>query len=157
MPDVPGAGDELAPATGEMRARTARACYASRMSRVLLALVLALTACSCSDSSEPPAVAPTRPAKDPARARKLIAEGATVLDVRTADEFAEDHVTSATNVPVGEVARRIPEIDKLVAGDKTKPVVVYCAAGGRAAKAKQQLEAAGYTQVVNGGGLDDLK
>ena len=80
-----------------------------------------------------------------------------MLDVRTADEFAEDHVTSATNVPVGEVARRIPEIDKLVAGDKTKPVVVYCAAGGRAAKAKQQLEAAGYTQVVNGGGLDDLK
>jgi phage shock protein E len=35
-------------------------------------------------------------------------------------------------------------------------VVVYCAAGRRAAKAKQQLDAAGYTNVVNGGGFDDL-
>jgi len=48
-------------------------------------------------------------------------------------------------------------VDKLVGGDKTKPVVVYCARGGRAQKAKDQLDAAGYTHVVNGGGYDDLR
>jgi phage shock protein E len=46
---------------------------------------------------------------------------------------------------------------KLTSGDKSKPIVVYCAAGSRAAKAKRTLESAGYTQVVNGGGLDELR
>ena len=45
---------------------------------------------------------------------------------------------------------------QLVGGDKAKPVVVYCASGARSRKAQQQLEAAGYTNVVNGGGYDDL-
>jgi phage shock protein E len=95
--------------------------------------------------------------KDPATARKLIAGGATVLDVRTPEEYADGHVPSATNLPVQDVAQRIADVDKLVGGDKTKPVVVYCAKGGRAAKAKQALEAAGYTNVVNGGGFADLR
>jgi len=95
--------------------------------------------------------------KDPATARSLIASGATVLDVRTPEEFAGGHVASATNLPVDDVTARMAEVDKLVAGDKTKPVVVYCARGGRAQKAKETLEAAGYTHVVNGGGYSDLK
>ena len=39
---------------------------------------------------------------------------------------------------------------------KDKPVVVYCKSGGRAGKAKQALEAAGFTRVVNGGGYRKL-
>ncbi len=86
----------------------------------------------------------------------MIAAGAVVVDVRTPDEFSEGHLPQATNIPIQDFAQRITEVDKLTGGDKTKPVVVHCAVGGRAAKAKQQLEAAGYTQVVNGGGFDDL-
>ena len=51
----------------------------------------------------------------------------------------------------------VAAVDKLTGGDKAKPVVVYCAKGGRAQKAKEALEAAGYTHVVNGGGYDDLR
>ena len=40
--------------------------------------------------------------------------------------------------------------------DKARPVVVYCASGARSAKATAELGAAGYSNVVNGGGLDDL-
>lgn len=122
-------------------------------------IVLGLAACSkSSDAPAPPAThAPaTNVVKDPAKARQWIAAGALVLDVRSPDEFGGDHLPQATNVPVQELASRLPDIDKLVAGDKTKPIVVYCSKGGRAAKAKQQLESAGYTQVVNGGGFDDL-
>jgi phage shock protein E len=50
----------------------------------------------------------------------------------------------------------MPEVEKLVAGDKARPIVVYCASGSRSAKAKAALEAAGYSTVVNGGGHDDL-
>ena len=60
-------------------------------------------------------------------------------------------IPSATNIPVDEVTARVAEIDRLVGGNKAAAVVVYCASGARAADATQQLEAAGYTHVVNGG------
>ncbi len=104
-----------------------------------------------------PAAARDPKAIDSAAARDMIDKGAVVLDVRTKDEFAEDHLEKATNIPVQEFGTRIAEVDKLTGGDKSKPIVVYCSAGARAAKAKAQLDAAGYKNVVNGGGLDDLQ
>lgn len=98
-----------------------------------------------------------RPSQDPATARSLIASGAVVIDVRTADEFATGHLAMAVNLPVGELPGRLAEVDRLVGGDRTRPIVVYCAAGSRAARARTALEAAGYTNVVNGGGIDDLR
>jgi len=127
------------------------------MTRTLIIIGLALASCSKSEPAKPEHNASAVVNKDPATARKLIAGGATVLDVRTPEEYADGHVPSATNLPVQDVAQRIADVDKLVGGDKTKPVVVYCAKGGRAAKAKQALEAAGYTNVVNGGGFADLR
>ena len=130
--------------------------------RLFLLLVLALA--SCSKKSESPApTAPTEspaptatksPAgKDPAAAKQLIASGATVVDVRTAEEVEDGALPGAKHIPIDELGARMAEIGT----DKSKPVVVYCASGGRAGKAKAQLEAAGYTQVVNGGGYDDLR
>jgi rhodanese-related sulfurtransferase len=134
-----------------------------RFAVVALALV---AACSHSDDPAPPPapppapaghVAETKPSKDPAKARQVIAAGgAVVLDVRTPEEFG-DHLPTATNVPVDDLPKRLAEVDHLAGGDKAKPIVVYCHAGGRAARAKRALEAAGYTNVTNGGGIDDLR
>jgi len=126
--------------------------------RILVCCIL-FAGCSKSESPPPPAPAatPTAKARDPEAARKLISEGAVVLDVRTPDEYAQEHLPSAVNIPVQDFSARIDEVAKLVANDKARPVVVYCAAGSRAAKAKAQLDAAGYSHVVNGGGLDDLR
>lgn len=110
----------------------------------------------CKRSEPPPAATAAAPSKDPERARALIAAGAVVIDVRTPDEFAAKHVPNAVNLPVQDLPSRLGEVEQLVAGDKTRPIVVYCAAGGRAAKAKQALEAAGFGAVVNGGGVDQL-
>jgi phage shock protein E len=124
--------------------------------KLLFAVALSAVGCSKSESP-PPAPAPASSAKDPAAARKKIATGATVIDVRTTDEYADDHLPNATNIPVQELSTRLADVDKLVHGDKSRPIVVYCASGGRAGKAKAMLDAAGYTNVVNGGGLDDLQ
>ena len=75
------------------------------------------------------------------------------LDVRTLDEYQAESYPNAKHIPIDELAGRMAEVGT----DKSKPIVVYCGSGGRAGKAKRQLEAAGYTQVVNGGGLDDLR
>ena len=132
--------------------------------QALLAAVASLsliTGCSKSEPTPaqvPPAAAPAAlPKQDPEAAKKLLAAGALVLDVRSPDEFAEDHLPQATNIPVDTVRDRIADVEKLSGGDKSRPIVVYCAKGGRAARAKQALEEAGFQRVVNGGGLDDLR
>lgn len=130
------------------------------MRRALVLLVALLAACSKTPETPPPsqhAAASGVVAKDPAAAKALIAAGAVVVDVRTPSEYGEGHVPGASNIPVAEIGKRVAEVDELVGGDRSKAVVVYCAAGGRAAKAKSALEAAGYTHVVNGGGLADLQ
>jgi phage shock protein E len=133
--------------------------------KILCALTFAVAAaCSRSEPTQPPGSAPTQHAapatpvaKDPEKARALIDKGAVVVDVRSPDEFAGGHLPSAVNIPVDELPSRLAEVEKLVAGDKAKPIVVYCAAGGRAAVAKTALDDAGYGVVVNGGGYKDLQ
>jgi rhodanese-related sulfurtransferase len=130
-----------------------------RCSLGVVAVIAAFTgACSKSDSTAKPPPASTTPAgKDPATARALITAGAVVVDVRTPDEFAQGHLPTAVNLPIQTFSSRLAEVATLVGDDKARPIVVYCAAGARAAQAKAQLEAAGYSRVVNGGGVDDLR
>lgn len=76
---------------------------------------------------------------DGAAARKLVQDGALLVDVRTPGEFASGHITGATNIPVQEIERRIGEL-----GPKGRPVVLYCRSGARSAQAARILTAAGY-------------
>lgn len=123
-------------------------------------LVFALALAGCSRET-PPAPSTTTnqtaglPDRDPALAKKLVGEGAVLLDVRTPEEYAGRHLDKAVNVPVDNLSAQMSEIEKLTSGDKTKPIVVYCQAGGRAGRAKTMLTAAGYTQVTNLGGIGD--
>ena len=76
-------------------------------------------------------------------AKRLVAEGATLVDVRSASEFAGGHLDGARNIPVHEIAARARELPK------GKPVVVYCASGMRSAMAASTLRRAGFATVVN--------
>jgi phage shock protein E len=80
-----------------------------------------------------------------------IKSGGLVIDVRTEYEFEEEHYQNAINIPIDQVQVRMAEF-----GEKNKPVIVYCASGARSAYAAKLLRAAGYTDVVNAGGLDDM-
>lgn len=129
--------------------------------RIVLSLLL-LAACSKSEAAkQEPAVTSGHVAgatsKNPAKAKQMMAAHAVVIDVRTPEEYSGDHLAQAANIPIAELSSHLADVDKLTGGDKAAPVVVYCASGGRAKKAMQKLEAVGYTNVVNGGGLDDLQ
>lgn len=69
----------------------------------------------------------------------LLRGGATLLDVRTAQEFASGHAPGARCVPVGELTGRMAEVPP------GAPVVVYCRSGARASAAAKLLRAAGYS------------
>jgi rhodanese-related sulfurtransferase len=70
---------------------------------------------------------------------------AAVVDVRDASEFAAGHLPEARNIPLGELDKRIGELDKF----KSKSVVVVCKSGARASAAAAKLAKAGFTDVVN--------
>ena len=84
----------------------------------------------------------------PEDARRLVGEGALLLDVRTVAEFSSGHLPNAMNVPLGELDAKLREL-----GAKDRAIVVYCLSGTRSAMAKRALERAGFQKVVNLGAM----
>jgi molybdopterin/thiamine biosynthesis adenylyltransferase/rhodanese-related sulfurtransferase len=92
---------------------------------------------------------------DATRARELIdGDDRLVLDVREQDEWDEGHLPGAVHIPRGNLESRIERAQP----DRTRPIVVYCAAGNRSAFAAKTLEELGYEDVVSlAGGFTDWK
>jgi phage shock protein E len=82
---------------------------------------------------------------------KNILESATILDVRTPEEFSGDHYPNAINIPLDELPQRINEIKEM-----KQPIVAYCRSGNRSEMAVSILKQNKLTEVYNGGGLSDL-
>lgn len=74
-------------------------------------------------------------------ARKLIDDGAQLVDVRADHEWEVGRISGATHVPLGELAERTGEIDK------DRPVVLYCRGGNRSTMAADALTDAGFDAV----------
>jgi rhodanese-related sulfurtransferase len=91
-----------------------------------------------------PALAPRGKRATPLQVTQMINRGkTTVVDVRSADEFAAGHLRDAKHIPLADLANRIGELDK----SKNRTVVVVCQTGARADKAARQLQAAGFEDV----------
>ncbi len=94
-----------------------------------------------------------------AEARQLIEkEGALVVDVRDAPEIEKSgKIKGALHVSRGMLEFRAdpesPYHDKNFAKDK--PVILYCASGGRSALAAKALKDLGYGKVYNVGAFKD--
>lgn len=87
------------------------------------------------------------------QAASKIKAGAILIDVRTPKEFDQGHVHGAILIPYDLIPSRLGEFP----ADKAKEIIVYCKSGQRSGVAQEMLEVAGYTQVFNAGGYEDLK
>jgi rhodanese-related sulfurtransferase len=98
-----------------------------------------------------PALQPRGKRASALQVTQLINRGkTTVVDVRSAEEFAKGHLRDAKNIPLADLAARIGELDKA----KARSVVVVCQTGARSDKAVRRLAAAGFGDVVSlDGGL----
>lgn len=67
----------------------------------------------------------------------------TLVDVRTADEYALGHIDGALNIPLDDLRERIGEIPS------DRPVYVYCGVGLRGYLASNILKENGYGDVRN--------
>ena len=77
---------------------------------------------------------------------------ASVIDVRTHGEFEMEHYPNSINIPLDQVLQRLEELKQL-----PKPIVAYCKSVNRSAMAVSILQQHGVTEVMNGGGLQDLQ
>ena len=74
-----------------------------------------------------------------------------LLDVRTAEEFNDGHITGAKLHTLQQIeAGEMPQVSK------NKKIYVYCRSGNRSAQAKGLLNDAGYSNVVDLGGVNDV-
>ena len=89
------------------------------------------------------ATAPTR--VDGATAKRLVADGARLVDVRAPDFYAREHISGAINIPVAQVASRAATD----IGPVSTPVVLYCRTGAGSAKAAATLLQMGYVGVYD--------
>jgi len=83
--------------------------------------------------------------------REKIAAGARLIDVRTPAEFRDGSYPGAVNIPLASLPARIHELEP-----KSSPIILFCASGARSAHGARLLKQAGFSDVVNAGGLDDM-
>jgi adenylyltransferase/sulfurtransferase len=80
------------------------------------------------------------------KSRMDAGEDIQLIDVRQPDEYAFAKIEGAKLIPLGEIVRRMGELDE------KRETVLQCKMGGRSAKAIELLQAAGYK-----GDLKNLK
>lgn len=116
---------------------------------IVASLVVFVTACGGDDQSAAPAVAESVAQTSGSTAAPATSD-LILIDVRDIEEFATGHLPNATNIPFndGTLAAQLPTLDPKVAYG------VYCRSGNRSGQAVALMNEAGFTNVVDLGGLE---
>lgn len=80
-------------------------------------------------------------------ARRLLAEGATLVDVRSEKEWRSGHADGAVHIPLDQLAERMGELPQ------GTPIVTVCHTGIRSAVAARKLADNGYSVSSIRGGM----
>lgn len=117
----------------------------SRLLRIVLATVAVFavggTLAGCSSDTSSSSASPSISVK----------ADTTLIDVRTPSEFASGHLEGAQNIDIQSSSFS----QQLAALNQNSSYVVYCRSGNRSAAAVAQMQAAGFTDVQDAGGLSE--
>jgi rhodanese-related sulfurtransferase len=83
----------------------------------------------------------------PGEVRKLVGDGAQLVDVRTSYEWEAGHIAGAAHIELGELSDRAGEIDR------ERPAVFYCRGDNRSDMAAAAFAADGYEVATLAGGI----
>lgn len=91
---------------------------------------------------------------DAEQLKQLKSEGIVVVDIRTPQEYNQGHIPGVTHIDF----RGNDFLANMDQFDKSKPIIIHCASGGRSATASSQLLKAGFTTIYDySGGFSDWK
>lgn len=86
-----------------------------------------------------------------AEARFKNGDPVVLVDVRTAEEYKEAHIPGAILIPNEEIGTTRPGLLPVPDAE----IIVYCRSGRRSAEAAKKLQALGYTNISDLGGIKD--
>ncbi len=87
--------------------------------------------------------------------KDLQSQGVVVVDIRTEKEYAAGHIPGVSNNIDYTQEDFLRNMDVF---DKSKPIVIHCARGGRSGKASILLQEAGFLKIFDYvGGFNDWK
>lgn len=120
------------------------------MYKILGIFILSLTMVACSNAQEGGNVESSNQTKAvvtlvPADKFKELMnnEDAQILDVRTPEEYGRGKIGDAVNMNFFDADFK----EQVATLDKSKPVLIYCAAGGRSAKAVSIMKDMGFKEI----------
>ena len=90
----------------------------------------------------------TLPATEP---KELLDNEALLLDVRTKDEYSNDHIKNSKNIPLDELEKSLHQLNK------EQHIIVVCASGMRSSKAVDLMKKNGFTCCYSGGCWSNYK
>ena len=83
---------------------------------------------------------------EPEEFSRLMREPHILIDVRTEEEYEEESILNAINIPLNE----LPDfVETLREQCRDKAVLIYCSTGGRSTTACDILYRAGYYHLFN--------
>lgn len=85
--------------------------------------------------------------------RELIEMDALLIDVRSSQEYKSGSKDGAINIPHIDIVKGVK---KRKIG-KDRPIILFCASGGRSFHAISLLKSQGYSNLYNGGSLFHLR
>ncbi|MGD9736471.1 MAG: rhodanese-like domain-containing protein [Solirubrobacterales bacterium] len=94
-----------------------------------------------------PGDAPEAREVDREEARRLVDDGAQLVDVRADHEWEAGHIAGASHIPLDELPQRAGELER------ERPVVLYCRGGNRSSMATAALAEAGFDAAKLTGGI----
>lgn len=86
-------------------------------------------------------------------ARRLLKNGALIIDVRTSGEFNSGHLENSINIPLDEIDFAVPKRVK----NKNQALLLHCASGIRSGVARKRLNNLGYANAFNLGSFSRAK
>ena len=84
---------------------------------------------------------------------ELIKNGAVLLDVRPADDYAAGHIRGSVSVPMESILSNPCAAFERIGYDDT--IIVYCRRGTQSRRAAMILDEAGYKSVYDLGGVEN--
>ena len=120
------------------------------MKKIVMLCMCAMMLCSCGTEEKETEKAVSQNINCTQK-EELMNEGAILIDVRSASEYAEGHLDNSINLTVDTIG---VNIEKMVS-DKNTKIIVYCRSGNRSATAANTLINLGYKNVYDLGAMNN--
>ena len=121
------------------------------MKRIIIIICLVLMLVGCKEKEKKVETRGTILPVTCSKALDLERDGAIIVDVREKDEYDEDHLENAINIPYTVIDK---EIGKYV-DDFDSEIIVYCRSGKRSNAAANTLLEAGYKNIYDLGSISN--